>query len=117
MGARHVVVSERVPDRIKMAEKFGATAVVDPDGDVKDQVKKAAGGRRPSVIFECVGVPGMIQQCIGIAPTFSKIVVVGVCDQPDTFMPATDVVSFDSFADAFEGLRTPSHQCKVMLEL
>ncbi len=155
MGARHVVVSERAPDRIKMAEKFGATAVIDPDGDVKDQVKKAAGGRRPSVVFECVGVPGMIQQCIGLAPTFGKVVVVGVCDQPDTFMPSaalfreldmqfvigyeradfefvidllakdridaealvTDVVSFDGFADAFEGLRTPSHQCKVMLEL
>jgi len=154
MGARNVVVSERAPDRIKMAEKFGATEVVSPDGDMKTQVKKACGGRRPTVIFECVGIPGMIQSCVDLAPTFGKVVVVGVCDQPDTFMPmkalfkeldvqfvigyvrddfefvidllagdridgealVTDVVSFDKFADAFDGLRTPSHQCKVMLE-
>jgi 2-desacetyl-2-hydroxyethyl bacteriochlorophyllide A dehydrogenase len=155
MGARNVVVSERAPDRIKMAEKFGATAVVNPDGDMRTQVKQACGGRRPSVIFECVGIPGMIQNCVDFAPTSGKVVVVGVCDQLDTFVPMkavakelnmqfvigyvradfefvidliagdridgealiTDVVAFDTFADAFENLRTPSHQCKVMLEL
>lgn len=87
LGARSVVVSERAPDRVKMAEKFGATAVVDANGDVKEQVKKACDGRRPSIVFECVGVPGMIQECVSLSTTFGKVVIVGLCDLPDTFLP------------------------------
>ncbi len=40
------------------------------------------------VIFECVGVPGMIESVIDGAPLFSRIVVVGVCVGPDQFKPA-----------------------------
>lgn len=40
------------------------------------------------VIFECVGVPGVLQQLIEGAPLFSSIVVVGVCMQSDRIEPA-----------------------------
>src|SRR5919204_3412258 len=40
------------------------------------------------VIFECVGVPGVIDSIIGGAPLFSRVVVVGVCVGPDRFQPA-----------------------------
>ena len=40
------------------------------------------------VIFECVGVPGMLEQIISNAPIFSRVVVVGVCMQPDRIRPA-----------------------------
>lgn len=40
------------------------------------------------VVFECVGVPGIIDQIITAAPPRSRIVVVGVCMQPDEFHPA-----------------------------
>jgi threonine dehydrogenase-like Zn-dependent dehydrogenase len=43
--------------------------------------------KRP-VIFECVGVPGVIAQIIDSAPLFSRVVVAGVCVGPDTFTPA-----------------------------
>ncbi|MGI8677675.1 MAG: zinc-binding dehydrogenase [Jatrophihabitans sp.] len=39
------------------------------------------------VIFECVGVPGMIDQVISGAPLYSRVVVVGVCMQPDRVRP------------------------------
>jgi len=42
--------------------------------------------KRP-VIFECVGVPGMINQIIKGAPLFSRVVVVGVCMEEDRFEP------------------------------
>jgi len=88
------------------------------------------------------------------APRGSRIVVAGVCQQPDTIMPlmgimkelelqfvlgyrpadfdyviamiaqdrvdvghmVTDIVTLDALPAAFEALRKPSHQCKVMLE-
>jgi threonine dehydrogenase-like Zn-dependent dehydrogenase len=40
------------------------------------------------VIFECVGVPGVIDGIIDGAPLFSRVVVVGVCVGKDTFTPA-----------------------------
>ena len=42
---------------------------------------------RPGVIFECVGVPGIIQQILEGAPKAARIVVVGVCMEPDQFEP------------------------------
>ena len=47
----------------------------------------AAGPKRP-VIFECVGVPGIIDGVIGAAPLSSRVVVVGVCMGEDKMRPA-----------------------------
>jgi threonine dehydrogenase-like Zn-dependent dehydrogenase len=46
-------------------------------------------GARPQrpVIFECVGAPGVIDTVITSAPLFSRVVVVGVCMEPDRFRP------------------------------
>lgn len=43
--------------------------------------------QRP-VIFECVGMPGIVQQIIDQAPLLSRIIVAGVCMQVDRFEPA-----------------------------
>lgn len=43
--------------------------------------------KRP-VIFECVGVPGVMQQILEGAPLFSRIVGVGVCMESDKIEPA-----------------------------
>ncbi len=46
-------------------------------------------GAKPKapVIFECVGVPGVIDQIISAAPLFSRVVVVGVCMGNDQIRP------------------------------
>jgi threonine dehydrogenase-like Zn-dependent dehydrogenase len=46
----------------------------------------AAGPKRP-VIFECVGVPGMIDGVLAAAPLSSRVIVVGVCMGTDTIRP------------------------------
>ena len=43
--------------------------------------------KRP-VIFECVGVPGVIDEIITGAPAFSRVVVVGVCMGSDRIRPS-----------------------------
>lgn len=47
-------------------------------------------GARPKrpVVFECVGVPGVLNQIVNGAPLFSRVVVVGVCMQEDRIEPA-----------------------------
>jgi (R,R)-butanediol dehydrogenase / meso-butanediol dehydrogenase / diacetyl reductase len=153
LGARHVIVSEKAELRRKMAARFGATDAVDPGQPLTPQVEKIA-GHGPDIIFECVGAPGMIGTAMMDAPRHCRIVVAGVCQQPDTIMPlmgivkelelqfvlgyraadfdyviamiasdrvdvdhmVTDIVNFEEFPAAFEALRHPTHQCKVMLE-
>ncbi|BFM16735.1 zinc-binding dehydrogenase [Maricurvus nonylphenolicus] len=57
----------------RLAEKLGVTKI-----------------KRP-VIFECVGVPGLIQNLIDQAPIQSRLVVVGVCMENDNFVPSTAI--------------------------
>jgi threonine dehydrogenase-like Zn-dependent dehydrogenase len=51
---------------------------------------EAVGAATPKhpVIFECVGVPGIIEQIVSTAPLFSRVVVVGVCMESDRFRPS-----------------------------
>jgi threonine dehydrogenase-like Zn-dependent dehydrogenase len=50
----------------------------------------AAGPKRP-VIFECVGVPGMIDGIMAAAPLHSRVVVVGVCMGEDRIRPTMGI--------------------------
>ncbi|RPA65605.1 alcohol dehydrogenase [Gordonia oryzae] len=43
------------------------------------------------IVFECVGVPGMIEQVMTGAPLRSRIVVVGVCMESDAIRPAMGI--------------------------
>ncbi len=51
---------------------------------------EAVGAAKPRspVIFECVGVPGVIDDIISTAPLFSRVVVVGVCMGDDRIRPS-----------------------------
>jgi threonine dehydrogenase-like Zn-dependent dehydrogenase len=53
------------------------------------QLAEATGAATPKhpVVFECVGVPGMIDRILATAPIFARVVVVGVCMEPDTIRP------------------------------
>ena len=53
------------------------------------QAAEAVGAATPKhpVVFECVGVPGVVDQIIAAAPLFSRVVVVGVCMSPDRLRP------------------------------
>ena len=84
-GARNIVISEMSPARIDMAKKLGFHQIVDPK-DADNQFEQIAGGP-PDIQVECVGAPGIMQQCIERAPKRGFILGVGLCDHPDTIVP------------------------------
>jgi (R,R)-butanediol dehydrogenase/meso-butanediol dehydrogenase/diacetyl reductase len=90
LGARHIVVTARSSRRADLARALGATEFVESDQDLRAAFRKVAGGP-PAAIFECVGAPGMIDLCCRVAPVRSKVVVLGVCMKPDTFLPSIAV--------------------------
>jgi threonine dehydrogenase-like Zn-dependent dehydrogenase len=49
--------------------------------------EELGGKPKHPVIFECVGVPGMLDEIIASTPLYSRVVVAGVCAQPDTIRP------------------------------
>ena len=87
-GMTDVVVSEMNPARLALAQAMGATATIDAgrDRDAAAAFERLT-GRPPTLLFEAVGVPGMIQRCIEMAPPDGRIVVVGVCMKTDSFEP------------------------------
>jgi len=54
------------------------------------RIADKAGAATPKhpVVFECVGVPGVLEEIISHAPIYARVVVVGVCMEPDRIRPA-----------------------------
>src|SRR3954449_4208240 len=50
--------------------------------------ERLCAGPKGPVVFECVGVPGIIDSIVAAAPLLSRVVVVGVCMGPDRIRPS-----------------------------
>lgn len=86
-GARHIVASDLARARVEAAARFGATAAIDAGREPVVERYKAIAGRRPDVVFDCVGVPGSLQLAMDYCPADARVVVVGVCMQRDAVLP------------------------------
>ena len=87
-GAYNIVVSEPEELRNKSAMDYGATATINPAKlDVSEEFNRICGSA-PDVIFECVGIPGMISQCIDFAQHGKELVIVGYGIYEDPIIPA-----------------------------
>jgi threonine dehydrogenase-like Zn-dependent dehydrogenase len=102
---RPIIAADFSPRRRELALAMGADIVVDPkehspyqrwqQSAVWSDPRQApplppwaiGPALRPAVIFECVGVPGVINQIMNAAPQSARIVVVGVCMENDTIEP------------------------------
>lgn len=153
-GARRVVVSERVEHRLGLAERLGATDVIDAGlhADVPGRFAELTGAE-PDAVIEAVGRPGMLNAAVAAVRPQGRVVTGGVCMEPDSFdhllayakeptvraarvytkaenefileMMATGRidptpmishrVGLDDLPAAFEALRSPTDQCKVMV--
>jgi threonine dehydrogenase-like Zn-dependent dehydrogenase len=80
-GVETIVAADFSALRRDLAQTMGATAAVDPaEASPFDSV-------RPAVIFEAVGIPGIIDDILRRAPVGARVIVAGVCMQADTFHP------------------------------
>ncbi|OBH87524.1 zinc-binding dehydrogenase [Mycobacterium sp. E2989] len=80
-GVENIVGSDFSPKRRELATAMGAHQTLDAaQGSPFDSVK-------PAVVFEAVGVPGVIDDVLLRARSGTRLVVAGVCMQPDTVHP------------------------------
>jgi threonine dehydrogenase-like Zn-dependent dehydrogenase len=80
-GVEAVVAADYSSKRRALAETMGATTTVDPAGG------SPFDGASPAVVFEAVGVPGIIDDILRRAPVGARVVVAGVCMEADAFHP------------------------------
>jgi threonine dehydrogenase-like Zn-dependent dehydrogenase len=86
-GIGPIVAADFSAKRRALAEQLGADVVVDPRVTSAIEAWRKADGVRTVVIFEAVGVPGMIEQAMRIAPKDARILIVGACMQADSIHP------------------------------
>jgi threonine dehydrogenase-like Zn-dependent dehydrogenase len=104
-NAQPIIAADFSPRRRQLAQAVGADVVVDPKASSPYETWKQMAAYsdpakapqlppwlpgpplRPAVIFECVGVPGMIDSVMAAAPANTRLVVVGVCMEHDRIEP------------------------------
>ena len=109
-GLHPIVAADYSPTRRTLAEKMGADIVVDPartqpyatwaehaqmspeEKAARPPLQAMLPALKPALIFECVGVPGLLQQVFEGAPRDAKIVVVGVCMESDRSEPMLGIL-------------------------
>ena len=90
-GIEPIVAADFSPARRKLAQHMGAHVTVDPREQPAIEASQQAGGLKPLVIYEAVGVPGMLDQAMKDAPRNGRILVVGVCMETDAVQPAIGI--------------------------
>jgi threonine dehydrogenase-like Zn-dependent dehydrogenase len=106
-GLGPIIAADLSPNRRALAESLGADVVVAADvsspfeqlavrgfqeSPTSPLLDSFADGPFGPTVFECVGKPGLIQSIIEGTPRHTHLVVVGICRQPDTFVPVNAVV-------------------------
>lgn len=86
-GIEPIVAADFSPTRRSLAATMGAHEVVDPAAEPAIEAWYRVDGTKPLVVFEAVGVTGMINQAMRDAPRNARICIVGVCMEPDTIRP------------------------------
>ena len=80
-GVESIVAADFSTTRRELATRMGAHQTIDPaQGSPFDTT-------RPAVVFEAVGVPGIIDDVLRRASPGTRLIVAGVCMQPDTVHP------------------------------
>ena len=92
VGIEPIIAADFSPMRRRTAVLMGAHEVVNPaTGSIFDAWRAAGDGVEPPVIFEAVGVPGMIDRLMADAPIRATLLVAGVCIPPDHFRPTIGI--------------------------
>ncbi len=84
MGAAKVAIQDIAEFQKSRALKMGADVFVVDPADPVGSAERALGGKA-DIVFECVGVPGLIAQAVDQVRSRGTILLLGLCTKPDTF--------------------------------
>jgi threonine dehydrogenase-like Zn-dependent dehydrogenase len=83
MGIAPIVAADLDANRRNIALKMGADSVVDPRELSPYGPVHGLGARRPNLVYECVGKPGLLNEIIRSVGFGARIVIGGFCLMPE----------------------------------
>ena len=86
MGASRVIVQDIARHQEDRALRMGATGFVADAHDPVGASDRALGGKA-DVVFECVGLPGLIAQAVDQVRIKGTVLILGLCTRTDSFVP------------------------------
>jgi len=89
-GAGTIAATAASTRRAELALRMGASEFLAPSVNLAAAAAEALGGP-PDVVFEAVGAPGLIETAVACVRRRGTVVVLGLCWDPDTFVPGIAV--------------------------
>jgi S-(hydroxymethyl)glutathione dehydrogenase/alcohol dehydrogenase len=87
-GANQIIAVDVFDSKLEMARTFGATSLINAtESDVTESVKDLTEGRGVDHAFEVIGSPKTIQQAMDVTRPGGETVLVGMSEEPVTFVP------------------------------
>jgi threonine dehydrogenase-like Zn-dependent dehydrogenase len=86
-GIEPIIAADFSPARRALAETMGAHVAVDPRQESGWAAWQRLAEGRTLQVYEAIGIPGILDDIMRLAPHGSKVTVVGVCMEPDTINP------------------------------
>lgn len=84
MGAGIVAVQDIADHQGQRALEMGADVFIVDPADPVGAAERALGGKA-DIVFECVGLPGLIEQAVKQLRNRGTVLLLGLCTRPDTF--------------------------------
>jgi len=85
MGIAPIIAADFHASRRELALRMGADIAIDPREISPYEAIPSLGNRRVNLVYECVGLPGLMQQIISAIAFDSRIVMGGYCMEPEQF--------------------------------
>ena len=92
-GAENLFAIDTIPERLAMAEKFGATPIHALTGDPIETIKEATEGRGADAVMEAVGTARAGKLAFDLVRPGGTISAVGVCS--DERLPFSPLQAYD----------------------
>jgi len=86
LGASAIVVQDVADHQRERAMTLGASRFIVDRADPVGAAERALGGKA-DIVFECVGLPGLIAQAVDQVRTKGTVLILGLCTKPDTLIP------------------------------
>ena len=111
-GAAQVLMADKLPHRIRMAQDLGAAAV--PIGQFAELVADQTRGRGVDLSIDAAGAPETINTAIAATTLGGTFVLIGI---PNHAPVAVDLFSLQAKEIRFQPLKRSNHQSKAAIAL
>lgn len=92
MGVGPIIAADFNAARRAIAIQMGAEVAIDPRELSPYGPIPSLGNRRPTLVYECVGVPGMLNEMVRSVGADARIVMGGFCHEPEyLYVPSAQI--------------------------